>query len=94
MAADRVGLLDALKLDSAHIVGASLGGMVAQTITIEYPDRIRSLTSMFSTTGDRGRRSGRLRSNAIQGKPPSGRVVRLEGCRDRRALKRARPCAA
>jgi pimeloyl-ACP methyl ester carboxylesterase len=53
MAADTVGLLDVLGLDSAHIVGASLGGMVAQTMAIEYPDRVRSLTSMFSTTGDR-----------------------------------------
>jgi len=53
MAADSVGLLDALGLDSAHIVGASMGGFIAQTIAIEHPDRIRSLTSMMSTTGDR-----------------------------------------
>ena len=52
MAADSVGLLDALALDSAHIVGASMGGMIAQTIAIEYPDRVRSLTSIMSTTGD------------------------------------------
>jgi pimeloyl-ACP methyl ester carboxylesterase len=52
MAADSVGLLDALGLDSAHIVGASMGGFIAQTIAIEHPDRIRSLTSMMSTTGD------------------------------------------
>ena len=53
MVADSVGLRDVLRLDGAHIVGASLGGMVAQTVAIEYPDRVRSLTSMFSTTGDR-----------------------------------------
>ncbi|MFF4160199.1 alpha/beta fold hydrolase [Streptomyces sp. NPDC001678] len=53
MAADAVGLLDVLGLDSAHVVGASLGGMIAQMIAIEHPDRIRSLTSMMSTTGDR-----------------------------------------
>ncbi|WP_229350328.1 alpha/beta fold hydrolase [Streptomyces sp. UNOB3_S3] len=53
MAADAVGLLDALEFDSAHVVGASLGGMVAQMIAIEHPARIRSLTSMMSTTGDR-----------------------------------------
>ena len=53
MAADTVGLMDALGLDSAHLVGASLGGMIAQTMAIEYPDRVRSLTSMMSTTGDR-----------------------------------------
>jgi pimeloyl-ACP methyl ester carboxylesterase len=52
MAADSVGLLDALALDSAHLVGASMGGMIAQTIAIEYPERVRSLTSIMSTTGD------------------------------------------
>ena len=52
MAADSVGLLDALELDSAHIVGASMGGMIAQTVAVEYPDRVRSLTSIMSTTGD------------------------------------------
>jgi pimeloyl-ACP methyl ester carboxylesterase len=52
MAADTVGLLDALGLESAHIVGASMGGMIAQTMAIECPDRVRSLTSIMSTTGD------------------------------------------
>jgi pimeloyl-ACP methyl ester carboxylesterase len=52
MAADTVGLLDALGADSAHIVGLSMGGMIAQTVAIEYPARIRSLTSMSSSTGD------------------------------------------
>jgi pimeloyl-ACP methyl ester carboxylesterase len=54
MAADTVGLLDALHIRSAHIVGLSLGGMVAQTIAIEYPERIRSLVSIMSTTGRAG----------------------------------------
>jgi pimeloyl-ACP methyl ester carboxylesterase len=53
MAADTVGLLDALDIESAHLVGASLGGFVAQTIAIEHPTRVRSLTSIMSTTGDR-----------------------------------------
>jgi pimeloyl-ACP methyl ester carboxylesterase len=53
MAADTVGLLDALGLASAHIVGASLGGFVAQTVAIEHPTRVRSLTSIMSTTGSR-----------------------------------------
>jgi pimeloyl-ACP methyl ester carboxylesterase len=52
MAGDTVGLLDALGLDSAHIVGASMGGMIAQAVAIEYPNRLRSLTSIMSTTGD------------------------------------------
>ena len=53
MASDTVGLLDALNIDSAHIVGASMGGMIAQTVAIEHPSRARSLTSIMSTTGDR-----------------------------------------
>ena len=53
MAADAVGLLDVLGIDSAHLVGASMGGMIAQTIAIEQASRVRSLTSIMSTTGDR-----------------------------------------
>jgi pimeloyl-ACP methyl ester carboxylesterase len=53
MAGDTVGLLDALGIDSAHLVGASMGGMIAQTVAIEHPERVRSLTSIMSTTGDR-----------------------------------------
>ncbi len=52
MAADAAGLLDALALTSAHIVGVSMGGMIAQTFTLGYPERTRTLTSIMSTTGD------------------------------------------
>lgn len=53
LAADAVGLLDALGIDAAHVVGQSMGGMVAQTLAIEHPDRVLSLTSIMSTTGRR-----------------------------------------
>lgn len=52
MAADTVGLMDALDLAGAHLVGLSMGGMIAQTVAIEYPERVRSITCMMSTTGD------------------------------------------
>ena len=53
LAADGFGLLDHLGLDSAHVVGVSMGGMIVQTMAIEQPRRVRSLTSIMSTTGKR-----------------------------------------
>jgi pimeloyl-ACP methyl ester carboxylesterase len=51
MAADATGLLDALEIESAHIVGVSMGGMITQEMAIHYPDRVRTITSIMSSTG-------------------------------------------
>ena len=51
MAEDGIAVLDVLEIQSAHIVGASMGGMIAQTIASEYPERTKSLVSIMSTTG-------------------------------------------
>jgi pimeloyl-ACP methyl ester carboxylesterase len=53
MAADCVGLLDELGIDAAHVLGSSLGGMVAQAMAIAHPERVVSLTSLMATTGER-----------------------------------------
>jgi pimeloyl-ACP methyl ester carboxylesterase len=52
MAEDTTGLMDVLGIKSAHLVGASMGGMIAQEIAISFPQRLRSLTSIMSTTGN------------------------------------------
>ena len=52
MANDAVGLLDALNIEKAHICGASMGGMIVQVITLNHPNRVLSLTSIMSTTGN------------------------------------------
>jgi pimeloyl-ACP methyl ester carboxylesterase len=52
MADDGLGLLSALEIDQAHVVGASMGGFIAQTMAIERPERLLSLTSMMSSTGE------------------------------------------
>ena len=49
MATDAIGLLDALKIDQAHVVGLSMGGMIAQTMAIHYPKRLLTLTSIMSS---------------------------------------------
>jgi pimeloyl-ACP methyl ester carboxylesterase len=52
MAEDTIGLMDALGINTAHLVGASMGGMIAQEVAISFPQRVRSLTSIMSTTGN------------------------------------------
>lgn len=54
MADDAVAVLDALAVERAHVVGLSMGGMIAQTLAIEYPDRLITMTSVMSTTGEPG----------------------------------------
>ena len=54
MAADVIGLLDALDIESAHVVGASMGGAIAQTLAIEHPQRLRTMTTIMSTSGAPG----------------------------------------
>jgi len=53
MATDTIGLMDALRIERAHICGVSMGGMIGQVMAIEHPHRLRSLTSVMSTTGER-----------------------------------------
>jgi len=53
MADDTFGLMDQLGIESAHLVGASMGGMIVQTMAIRRPERVRSMVSMLSTTGNR-----------------------------------------
>src|SRR5205085_1868397 len=71
MADDGVGLLDCLGVERAHVVGASMGGMIAQTIAIRHPDRVLSLVSIMSNTGARwsGQPSVRLYGTLLKGAP-------------------------
>jgi pimeloyl-ACP methyl ester carboxylesterase len=71
MAGDVVGLLDALGLESAHLVGASMGGMIAQTLVIEHPECVRSLTSIMSSTGDQSVGQATRRALAALLSPPA-----------------------
>jgi pimeloyl-ACP methyl ester carboxylesterase len=79
MAADTVGLMDHLGIGSAHLVGASMGGMIVQSAAIELPQRVRSLVSIMSTTGSRrvGHPSYRT-FGLLLGKPPREREAAIE----------------
>ncbi len=75
MARDTVGLLDALGVDDAHLVGTSMGGMIAQTLAIAHPARVRSLCSIMSTTGadDVGRPKPEAMA-VVMDRPPADRA--------------------
>ena len=70
MAADAMALLDALSIEKAHIVGASMGGMIAQIIAAQYPQRTRSLVSIYSSSGRPGLPSGKPEALAMLGSLP------------------------
>jgi pimeloyl-ACP methyl ester carboxylesterase len=72
MAADGIGLLDALGLDQAHMVGASMGGMIAQTVAALWPQRTRSLVSIYSTSGRPGLPIGKPEALAMLTAQPEG----------------------
>jgi len=79
MADDAVALSDALGLDGAHFVGASMGGMIVQTVAIRHPARVRSLVSIMSTTGNPALPSARPDLLArLGGPPPVGRQPSID----------------
>src|SRR5271156_5351187 len=74
MAEDTAGLLNELELDPAHVIGASMGGMIAQTLAARHPSLVRSLTSIMSNTGSRLSGQPALRVyGAMLRRPPVGR---------------------
>ena len=83
MAADTAGLIDNLGLGSAHLVGLSLGGMIAQILAIEHPEWVRSLTSIMSTTGNDRVGHATEAAHALLLTPP---VNTREGAMDRAVL--------
>ena len=80
MARDTVGLLDALDYPDAHLVGISMGGMIAQTVAAHYPGRVRTLTSIMSTTGVRrlGRPALSTWRRMLTSRPPRNRTEAMD----------------
>jgi pimeloyl-ACP methyl ester carboxylesterase len=79
MAADTTGLMDHLGIDSAHVAGASMGGMIVQTMAIERPERVRSMVSIMSNTGSRWTGMPSRKAMAVLlGRPPHGREAAIE----------------
>lgn len=70
MAADAIGLLDALGLQKAHMVGASMGGMIVQVVAAKHPERTRSMVSIYSTSGRPGLPQGKPEALAVLGSAP------------------------
>lgn len=83
MAADGMGLLDALDIDRAHVVGMSMGGMIAQQMAIDTPHRVVSMTSVMSTTGNPkvGRPTARVMRKGAK-RPAPNRETALESAVD------------
>jgi pimeloyl-ACP methyl ester carboxylesterase len=74
MAKDTVGLFDFLEIDAAHVVGASMGGMIVQQMAIDHPRRLRSMVSIMSTTGNRRSGQPALKTyGVLLGNPPKTR---------------------
>jgi len=72
MAADAIGLLDALGIDKAHMVGASMGGMIVQIVAAQYAARTLSMVSIYSTSGRPGLPAGKPEALAMLSAQPEG----------------------
>ena len=80
MAADSVGLLDVLEVERAHVVGVSLGGMIAQQVAIDFRERVISLASIMSTTGDRAvGEATEAATELLLSRPATDRQAYLDG---------------